>query len=107
MSSAVQFFGIPLIQSFRLSTDGVTPKNLFGLNRNRMNGNEFCETSMSGNFASPVFRRKMFREIGSTSFAKPAKSVLQVLRNLLNFGETSPKQQVLAKLQNRYCFWQK
>ena len=31
MSSAVQFFGIPLTQSFRLSTDGVTHKYLLGL----------------------------------------------------------------------------
>jgi hypothetical protein len=31
MSSALQFFGMPLIHNFRLSTDGVTPKNRLGL----------------------------------------------------------------------------
>ncbi len=39
ISLAVQFLGMPLIQSFWLSTDWVTPKNLLGLKWKRM-----CQT---------------------------------------------------------------
>ena len=61
----------------------------------------WMETSFAKQAWAEILRHPFFGE------KRSAKSVLQVLRNLQNFGETSPKQQVLAKLQNRYCFWQK